>query len=56
MAKRIAKPLMDTVAKSESDLIAGDCHLANTAITEQTGKVPLHPLQVLARAYGIEQE
>jgi Fe-S oxidoreductase len=38
------------------DVVAGDCHLANTAITEQTGRVPLHPLQVIARAYGIPSE
>ena len=36
--------------------IAGDCHLANTAITEQTGEAPLHPLQLIARAYGISEE
>ena len=34
----------------------GDCHLANTAITEQTGRVPSHPIQVIARAYGITAE
>jgi len=45
---------METVAMSNSDLVAGDCHLSNTAIVEQTGKVPLHPVQVLARAYGID--
>ncbi|MDQ1533017.1 MAG: glycerol-3-phosphate dehydrogenase subunit [Actinomycetota bacterium] len=56
MAKRVAKPLMDAVTKSQAELIAGDCHLANTAIDEGTGKKPVHPLQVLARAYGIEEE
>jgi glycerol-3-phosphate dehydrogenase subunit C len=56
MAKRVAKPLMEAVAKSDADLIAGDCHLSNTAIHEDTGKKPVHPLQVLARAYGLEEE
>jgi glycerol-3-phosphate dehydrogenase subunit C len=56
MAKRVAKPLMEAVTRSEADLIAGDCHLANTAIDEATGKRPMHPLQVLARAYGIDEE
>jgi glycerol-3-phosphate dehydrogenase subunit C len=55
MAKRVAKPLMEAVTKSEAELIAGDCHLANTAIHEGTGKRPVHPLQVLARAYGVEE-
>lgn len=55
MARKIAKPLMEAVTKSDAELIAGDCHLSNTAITEGTGKQPVHPLQVLARAYGIEE-
>jgi len=36
--------------------VAGDCHLANTAIMEQTGETPMHPLQLIARAYGISEE
>jgi glycerol-3-phosphate dehydrogenase subunit C len=55
MARRIAKPLMETIDEAETDLVAGDCHLANTAIREATGKVPKHPVQVLARAYGIQE-
>ncbi len=55
MAKKIAKPLMEAVAKADTDLVAGDCHLSNTAIREATGKVPSHPLQVLARAYGLDE-
>lgn len=54
MARQIAKPLMAAISKAETDLVAGDCHLANTAIHEATGKVPSHPIQVLARAYGID--
>jgi Fe-S oxidoreductase len=38
------------------DVVCGDCHLSNTAIAEQTGKVPLHPLQLLARAYGFASD
>jgi hypothetical protein len=37
-------------------VVTGDCHLANTAINEQTGREPLHPLQLVARAYGIPEE
>jgi glycerol-3-phosphate dehydrogenase subunit C len=55
MAKRIAKPLMDAVDAAATDLVAGDCHLANTAIREATSASPLHPVQVLARAYGIDE-
>jgi Fe-S oxidoreductase len=55
MARKIALPLMQTIAKAHTDLIAGDCHLANTAVVEATEKKPVHPLQVLARAYGLEE-
>jgi glycerol-3-phosphate dehydrogenase subunit C len=54
MARQIAKPLMEAVSKADTDLVAGDCQLANTAIREGTGKQPIHPIQVLARAYGLE--
>ena len=54
LAKRVAKPLMERVRESEAELVAGDCQLANVAIREDAGKKPMHPLQVLARAYGLE--
>jgi glycerol-3-phosphate dehydrogenase subunit C len=56
VARKIAAPLMEAVAKAETGLVAGDCHLSNTAIREGTGKAPVHPIQVLARAYGLDEE
>jgi glycerol-3-phosphate dehydrogenase subunit C len=55
-ARQIAKPLMATVRETPTDLVTGDCHLANTAIREATSKVPRHPMQVLAQAYGLVEE
>jgi glycerol-3-phosphate dehydrogenase subunit C len=52
----VSKKLGDEITRVGGEVVAGDCHLANTAITEQTGRVPLHPIQVLARAYGIAEE
>jgi Fe-S oxidoreductase len=52
----MAKSLGDEITLAGGDVVVGDCHLANTAITEQTGRVPLHPLQLIARAYGIAPE
>ncbi len=52
----IAKKLADEIRKADSEVVAGDCHLANTAINEQTGAQPMHPLQLVARAYGIPEE
>ncbi len=56
LARRVAKPLMDNVRESKAELVAGDCQLANVAIQEGSGRRPIHPLQVLARAYGLEEE
>lgn len=50
----MARELGDEITAAGGDVVSGDCHLANTAITEQTGRTPLHPLQVMARAYGID--
>jgi glycerol-3-phosphate dehydrogenase subunit C len=55
-ALAMAASLAERIESSDGDLVAGDCHLANTAITEQTGRAVYHPLQVLARAYGIPPE
>lgn len=52
----IAEKLGEMIERADGDVVAGDCHLANTAIVEQTGQVAKHPLQVLARAYGIPEE
>jgi Fe-S oxidoreductase len=52
----LGKKLGEMVQAADGDVVAGDCHLANTAITEQTGDTPLHPLQVVAKAYGLDTE
>jgi glycerol-3-phosphate dehydrogenase subunit C len=52
----IAQKLGDEIRKAAGDVVAGDCNLANMAIAEQTGEMPLHPLQLIARAYGIAPE
>ena len=52
----IAKKLGEQIDEAGGDAVAGDCHLANTAIVEQTGRDAKHPLQIVARAYGIAEE
>ena len=52
----IARKLAEQIRTANGEVIAGDCHLANTAIAEQTGREPVHPLQLIARAYGISEE
>jgi Fe-S oxidoreductase len=52
----IAEKLGKMIKEANGDVVTGDCHLANTAINEQTGNKPVHPLQVVARAYGFTEE
>ncbi len=55
LAKKVAKPLGEAVVKANGAVVTGDCHLANGAIGEETGQQPIHPLEFMARAYGIEE-
>jgi Fe-S oxidoreductase len=55
-AVAMAQALGAALEAAGGEILSGDCHLANTAITEVTSQVPQHPLQVLARAYGIHPE
>jgi Fe-S oxidoreductase len=52
----VSAKLGEEIGRAGGEVVAGDCHLANTAITEQTGRLPLHPIQVMARAYGIPED
>jgi len=56
LAKKVSKPLGEQVKRAAGEIVTGDCHLANGSITEETGAVPMHPLQMIARAYGITEE
>ena len=56
MSRQIARKMADAIDAAGNDTVAGDCHLANGGILQETGKQPLHPLQVVARAYGIPEE
>jgi Fe-S oxidoreductase len=51
----LAVKLGEKVTAAGSEAVVGDCHLANTAITEQTGAGAVHPLNIVARAYGIPE-
>jgi glycerol-3-phosphate dehydrogenase subunit C len=55
----IAKKLADQIEKAgggqPGNVVAGDCNLANTAIAEQTGSAAIHPISIIARAYGIPE-
>jgi glycerol-3-phosphate dehydrogenase subunit C len=50
----VAKPLFDAVRASGAPTVATDCPLAGLQIAQGTGTTPQHPIQILARAYGID--
>jgi len=56
MARGVAKKMAKAIDSADSEIVAGDCSLANGGIVLETGRTPLHPLQVIARAYGIPEE
>ncbi len=56
MSRKVAKKMADAITAAGNDAIAGDCHLANGGIFQEVGTQPVHPLQVVARAYGIPEE
>jgi Fe-S oxidoreductase len=55
-SRQVAKKMADAIGKAGNDAVVGDCHLANGGITQETGHQPTHPLQFIARAYGIPEE
>ena len=56
LAIPMASKLGAEITRVGGEVVAGDCHLANTAINEQIGNMPAHPIQIVARAYGIAAE
>jgi Fe-S oxidoreductase len=56
LARKVAEPLEKAIDKADPTVVAGDCDLANTAIRQGTGRISRHPLQIIARAYGIPEE
>jgi Fe-S oxidoreductase len=56
LAQKVARGLHRGVNESEADFVSTDCSLAGLQIAQGTGRKTLHPIEVLARAYGIVEE
>ena len=56
LARKVAQPMAEEIRRADNAVIAGDCSLADGAIEQETGVRPVHPLQMVARAYGIAPE
>jgi glycerol-3-phosphate dehydrogenase subunit C len=55
LARQVAAPLAREIAAAGNGVVCGDCHLANGAILQETGTKPQHPMQLMARAYGLTE-
>ena len=51
-AYKVGSRLFDDLKAQDADLYVSDCPLASNMIELGTGKQPLHPIEVLYRAYG----
>jgi Fe-S oxidoreductase len=56
MSRKVARKMAAAITKADSEAVAGDCHLANGGIVQETGRTPQHPVSLIARAYGIPED
>lgn len=56
LSRNVARKMADAIERAGNDTVAGDCHLANGGILQETGLQPVHPISLVARAYGIPAE
>ena len=56
LSRGVARKMAAAIEKAANDVVAGDCALANGGIVQETGKHPVHPISLIARAYGIAPE
>lgn len=52
LSLKVAEPLLKAICEGAPDLTVSDCSLAALQIQQGTRMKPLHPVQVLDRAYG----
>jgi len=54
LAQKVARGLHCGIKESGADLVATDCSFAGLQIEQGTGRKTVHPIDLVARAYGIE--
>jgi glycerol-3-phosphate dehydrogenase subunit C len=55
MGRRYAQKLVKAVDAEEPDLCVSDCGLAGRRIAHETKRTTIHPIEALARAYGLAE-
>jgi glycerol-3-phosphate dehydrogenase subunit C len=53
LSRKCAGKLCKAVDRCGADCVASDCLLAGINVTEETGKTPLHPIEIVRNAYGL---
>ncbi len=53
LAREVARPLGAAIEEAGNSVVCGDCLLANGSIEQETGRRPVHPIQLVAHAYGL---
>lgn len=53
MGRRYAAKLVDGMRDAEPDVIATDCPLSGLRLMKELGRDAVHPVELLARAYGL---
>ncbi|MDD5543675.1 MAG: heterodisulfide reductase-related iron-sulfur binding cluster, partial [Acidobacteriia bacterium] len=53
LAMKWARPLLKEIVEPEPEAIATDCPLSALRITQGTGREAVHPVRLLAKAYGL---
>lgn len=56
LSLKVAEPLLREISESKPDLTVSDCSLAGLQMQQGTGIKPIHPVQVLQLAYGLQPE
>ena len=55
-SRKVARKMAKAIERFDGEVVAGDCHLANGGIVQETGRQPVHPVSLLARAYGLAED
>jgi len=53
-SRKCAGKLCNAITRSGADVVISDCMLAGLNVVEETGRQPVHPIEVLRDAYGIK--
>ncbi|HEX7808373.1 MAG TPA: heterodisulfide reductase-related iron-sulfur binding cluster, partial [Thermoanaerobaculia bacterium] len=53
-SRKCAGKLCSAITRSGADKVISDCMLAGLNVVEETGRQPVHPVEVLRDAYGIK--